>query len=128
MPAARYGQGKEYLSFQPRATALGLAALLDDYFRQTDFQMLDFGLPPALFDSIGVLGFALYVIAYGLLTLRVLNGNSLAYFGLNLAAASCVLIGLTASFNLASALIQLFWVAMSLLGITLHVLRPARRS
>lgn len=90
--------------------------------------MLDFGFPPALFDSIGVMGFALYVLAYGLLTIRVLNGNSLTYFGLNLAAASCVLIGLTVSFNLASALIQLFWVAMSLIGITLHLLRPTDAS
>lgn len=88
--------------------------------------MLLFSLSPIVFETIGVLGFALYVLAYGLLTLRVLSGNSLAYFALNLAAASCVLVGLTASFNLASALIQLFWVAMSLLGITLHVLRPAR--
>lgn len=72
----------------------------------------------------GVLGFALYVVAYSLLTLRMLSTSSVAYFVLNLTAASCVLIGLTNSFNLASALIQSFWVAMSLIGITLHILRP----
>ena len=83
-------------------------------------------LPPFLIECIGVLGFGLYVTAYTLLTLRILPGNSPRYFALNLLAASCVLIGLTASFNLASALIQLFWVCMSLLGITLHLIRPAK--
>ena len=83
-------------------------------------------LPEYFFETIGVIGFCLYVLAYTLLTLRLLAGNSVKYFSLNLTAASCVLIGLTVSFNLASALIQLFWVVMSLVGITLHVLRPAR--
>lgn len=88
-------------------------------------------LPPLLsstvLDGIGVLGFALYVLTYSLLTLRVLQGCSPRYFALNLAAASCVLIGLTGNFNLASAMIQLFWVAMSLLGLMLHIMRPAAR-
>lgn len=83
-------------------------------------------LPGTYLDAIGVLGFGLYVLAYSLLTLRILSGNSPRYFTLNLVAASCVLIGLTSSFNLASALIQLFWVAMSLLGLTLHMVRPYR--
>ena len=83
-------------------------------------------LPVYFFETIGVIGFCLYVLAYTLLTLRILAGNSVRYFALNLVAATCVLIGLTASFNLASALIQLFWVVMSLIGITLHLVRPAR--
>lgn len=77
-------------------------------------------------EFIGVVGFFLYVTAYSMLTLRVLEGRSLAYFMLNLSASSCVLIGLTASFNLASALIQLFWVCMSLIGITLNLVRPVK--
>jgi len=82
--------------------------------------------PPSLFEAIGVAGFGLYVLAYTLLTLRMLQGTSITYFMLNLSAATCVLIGLTASFNLASALIQFFWVAMSIVGITMHVVRPQR--
>ena len=82
-----------------------------------------FSLPIVYLEGIGVLGFALYVLAYGLLTLRMITGHSLVYFLLNLLAASCVLIGLMGSFNLASALIQLFWVAMSLIGITMHLRR-----
>jgi phage shock protein PspC (stress-responsive transcriptional regulator) len=36
-----------------------------------------------------------------------------------------MLIGLTASFNLASALIQIFWVVMSVVGLTLRIRSPA---
>lgn len=80
---------------------------------------------PNLFEMIGVAGFALYVINYSLLTLRYVDGNCLSYFVSNLLAASFVLVGLTVSFNLAAALIQLFWVAMSLFGIVLRLTRPA---
>jgi hypothetical protein len=81
-------------------------------------------LPPHMIEFVGVLGFGLYVLNYTLLTTRVISGNSLQFFSLNLTAASCVLIGLTVSFNLASVLIQVFWVVMSLIGITLNMIRP----
>jgi hypothetical protein len=81
-------------------------------------------LPPHMIEFVGVLGFGLYVLNYTLLTTRVISGNSLQFFAVNLTAASCVLIGLTVSFNLASALIQIFWVVMSLIGITLNMIRP----
>lgn len=79
---------------------------------------------PMYFEMIGVAGFALYVVNYSLLTLRYVDGHSLKYFVLNLLAAAFVLAGLMVSFNLASAMIQLFWVAMSLLGIVLRLSRP----
>lgn len=74
-----------------------------------------------LFEVIGVLGFALYVMNYTLLTTRRINGNSVRYFAVNFVAASCVLVGLTSSFNLASALIQIFWVVLSVLGMLVHL-------
>lgn len=77
----------------------------------------------ALADLIGIAGFGLYVLTYGLLTFRVLNGHSLCYFAMNLTASSCVLIGLTSSFNLAAAMIQIFWISMSMIGIMLHLRR-----
>lgn len=85
--------------------------------------MLDIihALPPRLFEAIGVAGFALYVINYGLLTFQKITSASNTYFVLNLAAASLVLVGLTHSFNLASALIQLFWIAISLVAIVLRI-------
>lgn len=77
----------------------------------------------ALAELIGIAGFGLYVLTYGLLTFRVIAGHSLIYFAMNLTAASCVLIGLSSSFNLASAMIQIFWISMSLIGIMMQLRR-----
>lgn len=77
-------------------------------------------------EVIGIVGFVLYVMNYGLLTTRWLNSDCLLYFGINLVAAGCVLFGLMASFNLAAALIQVFWVVMSVLGIVIRLRRPMR--
>jgi len=77
-----------------------------------------------MFELVGMAGFSLYVMTYGLLTFGVLRGHSVAYFALNLLAAACVLISLSVSFNLASALTQIFWISMSMIGITLQIMRP----
>ena len=78
-------------------------------------------MPARLFEVIGVAGFALYVINYCLLTLQKITSASSTYFALNLTAASLVLISLTHSFNLASALIQMFWIVISLVAIALRL-------
>ena len=78
----------------------------------------------SVFDLIGMCGFIIYVTNYAFLTFRVLTSGSLVYFWLNLSAATCVLIGLSVTFNLASAMIQLFWVAISLMGIIVRVVQP----
>ncbi len=71
----------------------------------------------SLFEVIGVTGFVLYVINYGLLTIGKLTSQQAGYFVLNWLAATFVLIGLMSSFNLASALIQVFWIVISSWGI-----------
>ncbi len=83
-------------------------------------------LPPALFEVIGIAGFCLYVLNYSLLTLHRLTSQSKAYFCINMVAATCVLLGMTYSFNLASALIQGFWIIISTVAIFVR-LRPAAR-
>jgi hypothetical protein len=86
---------------------------------------MDFStISPHVYDIAGVFGFAIYVTNYTLLTTRFLSSNSVLYFCLNLTAATLVLLGLSVNFNLASALIQGFWVIMSVLGIALRILRP----
>lgn len=82
-------------------------------------------IPPIIFEAIGIAGFALYVLTYALLTFHRMTSQSPAYFVLNMAAATCVLIGLTHSFNLASALIQTFWIIISIAAIVVR-LRPKR--
>jgi hypothetical protein len=82
-------------------------------------------ISPAWFEAIGVIGFGLYVLNYTLLTLHHLTSHSKTYFAVNIIAASCVLIGLTHSFNLASALIQGFWIIISFTAIFVR-LRPGK--
>ena len=84
-----------------------------------------FSLPPALFEAIGIAGFALYVLNYALLTFHRVTSQSKTYFVLNMFAATFVLIGLTHSFNLASALIQAFWIVISITAIVMR-LRPRK--
>jgi hypothetical protein len=84
-----------------------------------DFSLFD----PTLLDRIGVCGFVLYVVNYTLLTLGWVSGDSVQYFAVNLVAAALVLIGLSGNFNLASALIQSFFITMSTLGIAIRILR-----
>lgn len=74
-------------------------------------------------ELLGVAGFFLYVLNYTLLTFRVLTGDSLTYFAINFCAASFVLAGLMNSFNLAAALVQIFWICMSTLAIILRLVR-----
>ena len=91
--------------------------------------MFDFiaRLPPFVVNVIGVIGFSLYVMNFCLLTFHRLTSHSKLYFVINLMAASMVLIGLTHSFNLAAALIQLFWIVISTTAIIVR-LRQSKRA
>ncbi len=75
------------------------------------------------FEFLGIAGFLLYVLNYTFLTFRILTGDSLIYFAINFCAASFVLAGLMNSFNLAAALVQIFWICMSTLAIVLRLVR-----
>ena len=70
-----------------------------------------------MYDAIGLLGFGLYVLSYFLLTTHRLDSRTSAYFVINLIAASLVLVSLIGAFNLASLLIQVFWIVVSILAI-----------
>ncbi|MEL7542647.1 MAG: hypothetical protein AAGJ70_02610 [Pseudomonadota bacterium] len=72
--------------------------------------------------TLGLVGFALYMGSYFLLQIGRVDGNGLAYALANLAAASCVLVSLGEHFNLPSVLIQLSWIAISLVGIARQLL------
>ncbi len=80
---------------------------------------------PFLFEMIGVAGFGLYVMNYTLLTFHKLHSHDAIYFAINLVAASMVLCGLMVSFNLASAMIQAFWVVISFAAIIVRLKRRA---
>lgn len=75
---------------------------------------------------IGLLGFCIYVVNYSCLSFRILSSESAAFFVINTAAASLVLVSLTTDFNLASALIQTFWIVIGTCAITLRLRRHWR--
>lgn len=76
----------------------------------------------------GVLGATLYVTNYVLLTSRVLTPATTPYFALNLTASLLVLSSLVQAFNIATLIIQVFFVGISLIGIVTRVrrARPGR--
>ncbi len=86
--------------------------------------MTDFfpvALDAAHYQFVGLLGFALYVAMYTCLSLRIVHSDQIRYFLGNLTAATMVLISLSHEFNLASALIQMFWITMSIPAIVLRL-------
>lgn len=69
------------------------------------------------YDLIGFVGFVFYMLSYGMLQFGRIAGDSYWYAVLNIVAAILVLISLAAQFNLASLLIQLAWIVISVAGI-----------
>lgn len=70
-----------------------------------------------LFTWAGYLGVAFYVGAYAALQGGLIRGAGYLYASLNLVAASLVLVSLYAAFNLSAAIIQGFWILISIIGI-----------
>tara|TARA_R110000744_G_scaffold56547_12_gene119281 strand:- start:4113 stop:4379 length:267 start_codon:yes stop_codon:yes gene_type:complete len=70
-----------------------------------------------LFDIIGMSGTILVVGAFIMLQLEKINPKSLTYNLTNLSGAVLLLISLCYNFNLASFVIELFWIAASIIGL-----------
>lgn len=68
-------------------------------------------------DAVGMLGTLLVVLAYFLLQLERTDPKGLSYNLLNLLGALFLLFSLCFTFNLASFVIELFWIAASLIGM-----------
>lgn len=70
-----------------------------------------------LFDVIGMTGTALVVGAFFMLQLGKAVPTGIVYNLMNLTGAILLLISLCYNFNLASFVIELFWIAASLIGL-----------
>jgi len=70
-----------------------------------------------LLELVGIVGFVFYMLAYGLLQLGKISSQCYSFTLINMLAAFLVLISLTNQFNLASALIQVSWIAISIVGV-----------
>ncbi len=66
----------------------------------------------------GFLGVAFYLGSYVALQLGLIPGVGYSYAVLNLIAASLVLVSLMSAFNMASAIIQISWIFISIVGMT----------
>jgi len=80
-----------------------------------------------LFRAIGVLGVAVYVGTYALLSWRVLDGDSVAFFAGNTVAAALVLLSNIGVFSLASVLIQIFFIALGFSAMIWRLLEVTSR-
>ncbi|MBA6329289.1 hypothetical protein H4J46_15285 [Colwellia sp. MB02u-6] len=76
-----------------------------------------------LFNIIGMSGTVLIVGAFIMLQLEKLNPKSLAYNLTNLCGAILLLISLCYNFNLASFVIELFWIVASVIGLVKYYKR-----
>ncbi len=74
-------------------------------------------MSPIIADIIGVIGTFLVVGAYLLLQLEKLDSKGLTFNVMNLSGAIFLLISLCINFNLASFIIELFWIAASCIGL-----------
>ena len=70
-----------------------------------------------MIDAVGLTGTFLVVLAYYLLQLERIDAKGLSYNVINLVGATLLLISLWFKFNLASFLIELFWIGASLTGL-----------
>ena len=69
---------------------------------------------------IGMLGTAAVVGTYFMLQLNKIDSKSLAYNLWNLIGAILLLLSLLVHFNLASFVIELFWIAASIVGLVMY--------
>ncbi|MEP4052762.1 MAG: hypothetical protein ABJN22_11005 [Litorimonas sp.] len=68
-------------------------------------------------DIIGLIGVLIILITYGALTLEKMNPKGWRYSAGNGIGAVLILISLYYSFNLASFVIEIAWLAISLIGL-----------
>jgi CRP-like cAMP-binding protein len=77
-------------------------------------------------DGVGLIGVAFYIGSYAALQIGLLRGSGYPYTLLNLVAAILVLTSLTKEFNLSSAVIQITWIGISVVGLVRMALLARR--
>ncbi|WP_170607423.1 CBU_0592 family membrane protein [Ruegeria arenilitoris] len=73
-----------------------------------------------LADAIGSIGALVVVAAYLATQVRLLNSEDLIFPVVNLLGSGLIVYSLLYNFNLASMLIEGFWIIISLIGIIQH--------
>ena len=70
-----------------------------------------------VYDIIGLIGAALIIVAYLLLQTNKLKLTTLVYSLLNAIGAGLIIISLVINWNLASFIIEVFWLLISIFGL-----------
>ncbi len=81
-------------------------------------------------DVIGLIGVFLILVSYILLQLERIKAKSLSYSVINLVGAILILYSLFYNWNLASVIIETFWIIISIFGIgkALHLNKKHRNA
>ena len=79
----------------------------------------------AWYDAIGIIGVAIILVVYYLLQVERMKSDELIYSVINLVGALLIVVSLLYSFNLASFIIEIFWIAISLVGIVRYYQKRA---
>ena len=72
---------------------------------------------PQWHDVVGVVGVALILGAYLLLQLRKIRSTTLGYSLVNGLGSALIIVSLARDFNFSAFLIEVFWLAISLVGV-----------
>ena len=71
-------------------------------------------------DEVGIIGVIFILISYILLQLEKIDSKSITYSIINLIGAVLILFSLFYSWNLASVIIEIFLILISIFGIVKH--------
>ena len=82
----------------------------------------------AWFDIIGTLGVGMIIVAYAAVQGGRMKSEQLSYSITNLVGAGMILVSLRYNFNLASVIIEVFWILISVWGIVLWLKRRSRNN
>lgn len=70
-----------------------------------------------LTDIVGLTGVAVILFTYFLLQTEKIASTSPGYSLLNILGSALIMVSLTVNWNLASAVIEVFWIMISLIGV-----------
>ena len=85
--------------------------------------MLDYILQIRWSDIVGIIGVACVLFGYFSLQVDWLRSDDLRYLTINLVGAVLLIISLLYTFNLASMIIEICWLSISIFGIVKVLLR-----
>ena len=77
-------------------------------------------------DIIGLMGVACVLSGYFLLQIEKVKSDGLGYLLLNLCGALLLIVSLMVTFNLASFVIEICWLSISLFGLAKWVIKRRR--